>query len=288
MPAAADHSPSPSSPTDPLPLWPLDGRPDPIANLPRPLTSFIGREREIARVVDRLRRDDVQLLTLTGPGGVGKTRLAIQVAQAMVSEFPDGVWFVPLAPVREVALFAATVADVLGVRGSPTRTVEEGIEEALRNSRALLVLDNFEHLLEAGPLVARLLAACPDLAILVTSRAMLRISGEHDVIVQPLSLPSRATEEMHWRAGEIALIESSEAVRLFMARAQAARTDFTLTETNAPLIAEVCRHLDGLPLAIELAAARVNHLPLPRACYALGRLGGGKHHLPPASRTRPT
>ena len=231
--------------------------------LPRPLTSFIGREREIALVVDRLRRDDVRLLTLTGPGGVGKTRLAIQIAQAMVSEFPDGIWFVPLAPVRDPAILAGTVADVLGVRESPTRTVEESIREALRDGRVLLVLDNFEHLLEAGPLVARLLSACPDLVILVTSRAVLRISGEHDIAVHPLSLPSQAAEEMHRRADDVAIVESSEAMRLFVARAQAARADFILTDTNAPLIAEACRRLDGLPLAVELAAARVAHLPLP-------------------------
>jgi predicted ATPase/DNA-binding CsgD family transcriptional regulator len=241
----------------------VDERPGPATVLPRPLTSFIGRKREIALVAERLRRDGVRLLTLTGPGGVGKTRLAIQVARALGGEFPDGIWFVPLAPVREAALLAPTVADVLGVRESPTHTVEESIEEALGEGRVLLILDNFEHLLEAGPFVARLLAACPALVMLVTSRAMLRVSGEHDIAVHPLSLPSRSTEETHGREGDVALVESSEAVRLFVARAQAARADFALTATNALLVAEICRRLDGLPLAIELAAARVSHLPLP-------------------------
>ncbi len=246
-----------------VPAVVIPGRERPGSHLPRPLTSFVGREREIALVVDRLRRDAVRLLTLTGPGGVGKTRLAIQVARAMVDEFPDGIRFVPLAPVQDAPLVASTIADVLGVREFPARSVEEGLESALRDRRALLVLDNFEHLLEASPLVARLLAACPALKILVTSRALLRVSGEHHIAVQPLSLPSRGGGEPARQVSDIALVDSSEAVRLFVARAQAVRSDFALHETNAPLIAEVCRRLDGLPLAIELAATRVNHLPLP-------------------------
>ncbi|MGH2614029.1 MAG: LuxR C-terminal-related transcriptional regulator [Thermomicrobiales bacterium] len=297
MPASTNRSPSSPSRPDPVPLRPLEGQLSAIANLPRPLTSFIGRQREVASIVDLLRREDIRLLTLTGPGGVGKTRLAIQVAEAVVNEFPAGVWFVPLAPVLDPSLVATTVADILGVQESPTRTVEQGIQEFLRARRALLVLDNFEHLLEAGPLLARLLSACPMLTMLITSRAVLRISGEHDVAVQPLSLPSRDVERSRRREADGSLLDlspdrlldSSEAMRLFVARAQAARADFAVNETNAPIIAEICRRLDGLPLAIELASARVNHLPLPtllrRLEPRLPLLTAGARDVPARLRT---
>jgi predicted ATPase len=156
-------------------------------HLPRPLTSFVGREREIETIAIRLRRNDVRLVTLTGPGGVGKTRLAIQVAQEVVSDFPDGVWFIGLAPVRDPSLVTPTIARVLGSQETAGRSIVEGIAAFLNDRRALLVLDNFEHVLAAGPVLTDLLATCPELTMLVTSRAVLRLSGEHDIGVPPLA-----------------------------------------------------------------------------------------------------
>jgi non-specific serine/threonine protein kinase len=241
---------------------PLDDRPIATAELPRPLTSFVGREREVAAVIDRLRDEQIRLLTLTGPGGVGKTRLAIRAAAEAIDKFPDGIWFVALAPVRDPALVPATIAHAFEIRESAMRSPEEAVREFLRDRRALLVLDNFEHLLDAAPLVADLLAACAALTVLVTSRGVLHVSGEHTFAVPPMSLPGS-------EGGDLSL-EGCDGVRLFVERARAAHDDFDLTQENGAEIAEVCRRLDGLPLAIELAAARVTHLP-PRAL--LDRLG---------------
>ena len=230
--------------------------------LPRPLTSFIGREREVATVVDHLRRDDVRLLTLTGPGGVGKTRLAIQVAQAVAADFPDGVWFVALASVHDPTLVASTISHTLRIEGTGSRPTANGISAYLTQRHAMLILDNFEHVLEAGPLITDLLAACPTLTVLVTSRAVLRLSGEHDMVVPPLASVDPERLPPLGRLGE------AEAVRLFRERASAANPDFVLTDANIADVATLCIRLDGLPLAIELAAARVRALS-PQAMLRL-------------------
>jgi predicted ATPase len=231
----------------PVPPVPFPDRDRPVPHLQVPLTSFVGREREIETLTALLRRPGVRLVTLTGPGGVGKTRLAIAVAEEVTNDFPGGIWCVALAPVRDPALVAATVAQTLGVRETPNRTNEANITEFLRERRALLILDNFEHLLCAGPVITDLLSDCPELTLLVTSRAVLRLSGEHGVAVPPLPLP---TVDSAFGADHPF---ESEAVQLFLERASAARSDFAVDETDAPTIVAICEKLDGLQLAIELA-----------------------------------
>jgi predicted ATPase/DNA-binding CsgD family transcriptional regulator len=219
-----------------------------LPGLPQLLTPLVGREQELASVIALMRQESVRLLTLTGPGGVGKTRLAVHAAEALNEAFADGVAFVSLAPLQDPGLVAATLARELGVSESGQQPPADALMQALRDCHLLLLLDNFEHLLGAAPLLTDLLAACPRLTLLVTSRAVLRISGEQLFVVPPLSLGPSATAD-------------SEAVRLFDERARAASADFALTEENTAAVAEICTRLDGLPLAIELAAARVASLP---------------------------
>ncbi|CAN5550527.1 hypothetical protein BH23CHL2_BH23CHL2_01000 [soil metagenome] len=191
-------------------------------------------------------------MTLTGPGGIGKSRLAIRVAEDVLTEFGDGIWFVPLASVRDVELVPAAIAERLGVQEAGSEPIEAQIEAFLRTRHPLVILDNVEHLTAAGPLIADLLAACPSLSVLATSREVLRLSGEHTYAVPPLSLPDQDDLATHDR------LTDTEAVRLFAERAAAAEADFKLTPENAPAIAAICQRLEGLPLAIELAAARVS------------------------------
>ena len=256
---------------------------DTPGNLPTPATPLIGREREAAGARQRLLREDVRLLTLTGPGGTGKTRLALQVAQGVADRFPGGVYFVPLAPIRDPALVVGAIAHALGVRDLGGRPLLEGLKELGRDRRLLLVLDNLEHLLNAAPLVADLLATCPGVKALVTSRSVLNVYGEHDFWVPPLMLPDRSPSL------SAESLMQSEAVRLFVERAQAVQADFVLTEENAAAVAEICHRLDGLPLAIELAAARVRLLRpaalLPRLERRLPLLTGGARDLPLRQQT---
>ena len=245
--------------------------------LPLSLTPLIGREREVTEVVELAQRG-VRLVTLTGPGGTGKTRVAMQVAKGLIQDFPDGVWFVSLAPVRDPDLVASAIAQALDVRETADQPISESVTSFLRDRRALIVLDNFEQIVEAAPLVSELLDACPSLAILVTSRTPLHLYGERDLSVPPLSLP------IPGRLPSVDHLLQVEAVRLFVERAQAAQSDFRLTPENAASVAGICVRLDGLPLAIELAAARIRLLPpqalLERLEHRLPLLVGGPRNVP--------
>ncbi|CAA9520147.1 MAG: hypothetical protein AVDCRST_MAG73-127, partial [uncultured Thermomicrobiales bacterium] len=276
----ADPTPATPSRAQPVPLAPRPDQDRTGARLPAPLTSFVGREREIETVAALLRREGVRLVTLTGPGGVGKTRLAVRVAEEVAGEYPDGVVFVALAPVQDPELVLSAIAQVLGVRETGDQSLAERLAGALHERRLLLVLDNFEQVIDTGPQIARLVAACPRLTALVTSRVVLRLSGEHDVSVQPLPLPEADSE---------AMTAETDAVRLFLARARAARAGFVPTDADTIAVAAICRRLDGLPLAIELAAARVAHLPpaalLARLEQRLPLLTGGPRDAPLRQQT---
>jgi non-specific serine/threonine protein kinase len=242
-----------------------EGRPRRPHNLPGQLTSFIGREAELAVAVELL--GHARLVTLTGPGGTGKTRFALQLAVTLLDRFQDGAFFVPLAPVFDPDLVIPTTSQALGVPDTRGRPPLESLKEFLREKRVLLVLDNVEHLLAAGPRLTELLAACPTVTLLVTSRVALRVSGEQELPVAPLALPDLDRQTPR-RAPLVETVGRSEAVRLFVERARAVTPGFALTEENAAAVAELCRRLDGLPLAIELAAAR-SRLLTPASMLAL-------------------
>ncbi|HET8840157.1 MAG TPA: tetratricopeptide repeat protein, partial [Ktedonobacteraceae bacterium] len=246
-------------------------------------TGLIGREQEIMAACALLQRASVRLLTITGPGGVGKTRLALQVATELTAYFPDGVCCVSLAVLRDPALVIPTIAQELGFLDSGEEPLFARIEEYLHTKRFLLVLDNFEYVTAASPTLTDLLSSCPGLKILITSREVLHIRIEHELVVPPLALPSLKP------LPNVEQLLEYPAVALFMKRAIAAKPDFQLSSANARTIAEVCIRLDGLPLAIELAAARIKLLSpyelLARLEHRLQVLTGGAHDLPRRQQT---
>jgi predicted ATPase len=271
---------APDLPTDFPALKTLDNRPN---NLPMQRSPLIGREKELLAVQKEVLRSDVGLLTLSGPGGVGKTRLALQAAAELIDHFEDGVFFVPLSTVKDPQLLPITVAQALGVKELPGQQVVDTLKEYLRDKEILVVIDNLEQVISAAPLVADFLSAAPRVKAIATSREALRIYGEREFPVPPLGLPEQG------RTISLEALTQYEAVRLFIERARSVKPDFAVTNENAPAVAEICARLDGLPLAIELAAARISILPpaamLARLQSRLKLLTGGARDLPARQQT---
>src|SRR6476659_5888041 len=249
--------------------------------LPRQLGRFVGRSQEMADVAALLATD--RLVTLTGTGGSGKTRVALEVGAIIADRFPDGVAFVDLATIRDADLVPATIAAALGVGRHPRRTIIDTLVEAIGDRRLLLILDNLEQLRGAEPAIADLLGRCADLHILATSRAPLHVRGEREYAIGPLALPADAD------GIPIEQLSESASVALFVDRAQAVDSAFALTAANAQAIARICRRLEGLPLAIELAAARSRLLApdalLRRLDQRLEILTSGAADAPARQRT---
>ena len=271
---------APDLPADFAPLKTLDTRPN---NLPAQTTPFIGREKAICAVKETLSNANVRLLTLSGVGGTGKTRLALQAAADMVDEFEHGVYFVPLDALSDPALVLQAIAQALAVREAAGRSLREQLLGYLRDKQTLLVLDNFEQVIDAAPRVSELLTAAPRVKVLVTSREVLRLSGEMEYPVPPLSLPDPK------RLPPLERLTQYEAVAIFIERAVAVKPAFTVTNENVSAVVEICQQLDGLPLAIELAAARVRVLPpqkmLMELSDRLSFLVGGARDLPARQKT---
>src|SRR5918995_1554349 len=252
-------------------------------NLPTHPTPFLGREREVEEITVLLLRPEVRLVTLTGPGGVGKTRLGTRVAAESLESFPDGAFMVDLARLTDPDLVPSATATALGLREQSGQTLAQTLADYLRERKILLLFDNFEHVLPAATLVADLLAAAPSLKVLATSRARLGLQAEREYRVEPMPIPDQES------LPPLAELTSFDAIELFTSRAQALRPGFTLTEENAPVVAEIVCQLDGLPLAIELAAARVKLLApaalRDRLSRRLATLTGGARDLPARHQT---
>src|ERR1700716_2666959 len=260
------------------PLKTLEATPN---NLPTQLTSFVGRDDQVREAQQLLER--ARLLTLTGPGGTGKTRLSLQIAAGVLDQFPDGVYFVPLSAIHDPDLVPSAIAQALAISTTGSRRPIEALLENLREKQTLLVLDNFEQVLEAATIATELLEGSAGLRVLVSSRIALRVSGEQELPVPPLALP-----DLKAPSG-LAALSQFEAVRLFIERAVAVKPDFQATNENAPAIAGICERVDGLPLAIELAAARVKLFSpqalLSRLETSLAVLGSGARDLPGRQQT---
>ena len=271
----------PSLPADFPPLASLNMLPN---NLPPQLTSFIGREEELKTVKELLMRQQVRLLTLIGPGGTGKTRLSIEIASHLIDDFKDGVFFVDLAPIREPKFVFVAIAQTVGLRETTDQPLLEGLKEHLQSQTILLILDNFEQVPAAGSALLELLGNCPHLQVLVTSREAIHLRGEHIFPVPPLALP-----RPDLKTTSLEQLTQYEAVRLFIERARAVKPDFEVTNENAPAVAEICIRLDGLPLAIELATARIKLFSpqalLERIGSRLKLLRGGARDLPARQQT---
>jgi predicted ATPase/DNA-binding CsgD family transcriptional regulator len=251
--------------------------------LPIQLTSLLGREQEEAVVCSLLRREEVRLLTLTGAGGIGKTRLALQVAADLLEDFADGVCFVSLASISDPELVLPTIAQALDLKEVGEHSLLDLLQALLRDKHILLLLDNWEQVITASPLLANLLTSCPELKLLITSRAVLHLQGEYEFPVPPLAVPDLK------RLPDLEAVAQYAAVALFVRRTQAVRPTFQLTKDNVRAVAEICERLDGLPLALELAAARSKLLPpqalLKRLEQRLSVLTGGAHNVPARQQT---
>jgi predicted ATPase/transcriptional regulator with XRE-family HTH domain len=278
-----EHLPPPED------LAAAEALPDPIAfpSLPMPPTGLIGRNHNIVAVRALLLRADVHLVTLTGPPGIGKTRLSIAVAADIQDQFADGIAFIPLTPIQEPNLVISTIGQALGVMESAGRPLLDGLKAFLRERQVLLVLDNFEQVLQATPQIAELIASAPHLKLLVTSRVALRLLSEQRFVVPPLALPGM--NRLHSAPDLVDVLSGYAAIELFVQRAQAVTQTFTLTPENAVAIAAICVRVDGLPLAIELAATRIALFTpqelLARLEHRLALLTGGALDLPVRQQT---